>query len=391
MSTSAKQPGILAVAPFSQWRIWLALSRVLIALLCCATSFLAAAHFSSLLTALWVLYFVYAVAAIFNRSLEQLGFPQLGLLVDMVFFILCATMQTDYSVGLTSLFYLYVLLAAALEHTSREVIIVVAISVMFLLLLWPTKNVVLSPTLLLTGAAVIIVSLQKKFLQDRFKAASTQAHMYRGEAEHAREAERQRIAADFHDGPLQSFVAIQMRLEVIRKMLERDPRMATEELKQLQELTKSQSVELRSWVRSMRPVEVDGAGLTPSIKKLVDSFEKESGVSATLVGSYVDGTTEPGIAREILQIVREALHNTQKHSKASRVTVAVDKDNGFLELSIEDDGTGFAFAGTYTLEELELLRLGPVSIRRRVRGLGGEMLLDSQPGRGSSVRIRIPV
>lgn len=386
-----KQPGLLATAPFSQWRLWLALSRALIALLCGVTSFLATQHFSSLLTALWVLYVVYAVAAIFNKSLEQLGFPQLGLLVDMVFFILCATMQTDYSVGLTSLFYLYVLLAAALEHTSREVIIVVAISVMFLLLLWPAKNVVLSPTLLLTGAAVIIVSLQKKFLQDRFKAASTQAHMYRSEAEHAREAERQRIAADFHDGPLQSFVAIQMRLEVIRKMLERDPRMATEELKQLQELTKSQSVELRSWLRSMRPVEVDGAGLTPSIKKLVDSFEKESGVSATLVGSYVDGTTEPSIAREILQIVREGLHNAQKHSKASRVTVAVDKDNGFLELSIEDDGTGFAFAGTYTLEELELLRLGPVSIRRRVRGLGGEMLLDSQPGRGASVRIRIPV
>ena len=389
MPNSAKQP-MLTAAPYKQWRFWLALSRSFIALLCLTTSLLLPQS-SFAISALWAIYFVYASAAIFYRSLEQLGFPQLGLLVDMVFFILCASIPNEYSLGLTSVFYLYVLLAAALEHTSREVIIVVAISVMFLILVKPTQSVTLSPAVLLTGAAVIIVSLQKKLLQDRVKAAAMQTQMYRSEAEHAREAERQRIAADFHDGPLQSFVAIQMRLEVMRKMLERDPRMAAEELKQLQELTKTQAMELRSFIRGMRPVEIDGAGLTPSIKKLVDSFEKESGISSTLVGSQIDSTPEPDTAREILQIVREALHNVQKHSKASRVTVAVDKENGFFELSVEDDGTGFAFAGIYTLEELELLRLGPVSIRRRVRGLNGEMLLDSQPGRGSSVRIRIPV
>ncbi len=392
MTTLSKLPASPMGVKLRQWRFWLAIWRILLAALCLLASLSADPNqISKIAPWLWGLYLIYAVGSIFFKTLEQIGFRQLGLLVDVVFLILCFNMQTEHSVGLTSLFYLYVLMAAALEHTSREVVVVVAIACGFLLLLKPANNVVLSPAILLSGTAVIIVSMQKKLLQDRFKAATLQAQMSRGEAVHAREAERQRIAADFHDGPLQSFVGIQMRLEVVRKMLERDPRMATEELKQLQELTKSQSAELRSWVRSMRPVEIDGAGLAPSIRKLVESFEKESGISATMLGVTADAAPDPQTAREILQIVREALHNVQKHSKASRVTVAIGKQDGFFELSVADDGTGFPFAGTYSLEELELLRLGPVSIRRRVRGLNGEMLLESQPGKGSGVRVRVPL
>ena len=388
----SKQPAQIAGANINQWRIWLAVSRAILAGLCLLASLGAApGSVAAIAPLLWGVYFAYAAGSIFLKSLEKAGFRQLGLLVDMIFFLLCCNMQTPYNVGLTSLFYLYILMSAALEHTAREVMVVVMIACGFLFVFRPADTVVLSPALLVSGTAVIIVSLQQKYLEDRLKAASLQAQMSRGEAVHAREAERQRIAADFHDGPLQSFVGIQMRLEVVRKILERDPRMAAEELKQVQELTKSQSTELRAWVRSMRPMEIDGAGLAPSIRKLVESFEKESGISATMLGVTSDSTPDPQTARKILQIVRESLHNVQKHSKASRVTVAIGKQDGYFEVSVADDGTGFPFAGTYSLEELELLRLGPESIRRRVRGLSGEMLLESQPGKGSGVRVRIPL
>ncbi len=392
MINLSKQPAQTAGVNINQWRVWLAASRAILAGLCLLASLGAApGKVAAIAPLLWGVYFAYAVGSIFLKSLDKAGFRQLGLLVDMIFFLLCCNLQTPYNIGLTSLFYLYVLLSAALEHTAREVIVVVMIACGFLFVFRPVETVVLSPALLVSGMAVIIVSLQQKNLEDRLKAASLQAQMSRGEAVHAREAERQRIAADFHDGPLQSFVGIQMRLEVVRKILERDPRLAAEELKQVQELTKSQSTELRAWVRSMRPVEIDGAGLAPSIRKLVEGFEKESGISATMLGVTSDSTPDPQTAREILQIVRESLHNVQKHSKASRVTVAIGKQDGFFELSVADDGTGFPFAGTYSLEELELLRLGPESIRRRVRGLNGEMLLESQPGKGSGVRVRIPI
>jgi len=92
-----------------------------------------------------------------------------------------------------------------------------------------------------------------------------------------------------------------------------------------------------------------------------------------------------------VQIVREALNNIRKHSSASRAAVTLDRQDGQIVLRIDDDGTGFPFAGRFTLEELELLRLGPQSILRRVRALEGSLTVNSHPARGSEIEIRIPV
>jgi signal transduction histidine kinase len=89
--------------------------------------------------------------------------------------------------------------------------------------------------------------------------------------------------------------------------------------------------------------------------------------------------------------VRETLNNIQKHSGASRLAISIGKREQRLEISAEDNGGGFPFSGSFNLDELELLRLGPVSIKRRVRMLGGEMQLESKPGQGASLQIRIPV
>jgi signal transduction histidine kinase len=62
-----------------------------------------------------------------------------------------------------------------------------------------------------------------------------------------------------------------------------------------------------------------------------------------------------------------------------------------VEVSVDDDGAGFAFSGSFSLDELDLLRLGPQSIRRRVRALSGELLVESRPGHGAGLKIRIPV
>jgi signal transduction histidine kinase len=215
--------------------------------------------------------------------------------------------------------------------------------------------------------------------------------MYRSEAEHAREAERQRIAHDFHDGPLQCFVGFQMRLQVVRKIMDRDPVKAVAELEELQQLARDQGEEIRQFVRSMRPPEIDGAGLVPSIKKLVESFERDTGVVSTFVGSTTRVPPETQAATEVLQIVREALHNVQKHAQAKHLTVGVGRDGEIFELSIEDDGNGFPFAGAYSLDELDLLKRGPVTIRSRVKNLNGELLLDSDPGKRTALKIRIPL
>jgi signal transduction histidine kinase len=93
----------------------------------------------------------------------------------------------------------------------------------------------------------------------------------------------------------------------------------------------------------------------------------------------------------VLQIIREALHNAQKHSKATKVCLSAEKHEHSLQISVDDDGSGFPFGGAYSLEELELMRIGPESIKRRVRTLNGELTLESNPGRGAKIKIRIPL
>ncbi|MFO0365247.1 MAG: sensor histidine kinase [Acidobacteriota bacterium] len=383
----SEKPAVADSAPLAfSWTRSFALLRLILALLCLVLALPGPGRWIGL----WAAFAGYAALLLLWRRMDG-RMPGFRLLVDTTFLLLCAALPLPYASAATALFYLFVLLAAALLHPLRDVVTVAALTIGFFQLVRPAEMVAFPPVLLLAGIAVAVMALQKKALQERLAATARQAVLSRSEVEHAREDERQRMAADFHDGPLQSFVGLQMRLEVVRKLLERDPNLAREEIIQLQELLKTQAAELRTFVRSMRPVEVDGAGLVPSLRKLVEGFSKESGILASFVGGNTRVSPDSQTSLEILQVVREALHNVQKHSKASRVTVGVGREGQALELSIEDDGTGFPFSGAYTLEELELLRLGPVSIRRRLRNLGGEMLLDSQPGKGASLKIRVPL
>jgi signal transduction histidine kinase len=90
-------------------------------------------------------------------------------------------------------------------------------------------------------------------------------------------------------------------------------------------------------------------------------------------------------------MLREALHNVQKHAGATRVAVSLEKYDKGIEISVDDNGHGFPFAGSYTLEELELLRQGPASLKRRARSLNAELSIESRPGRGAGLKVRIPL
>jgi two-component system sensor histidine kinase DegS len=203
--------------------------------------------------------------------------------------------------------------------------------------------------------------------------------------------ERGRIAGDLHDGPLQSFISFHMRLDILRKILERDKQAGMTELHQLQDLAKNQITELRAFLRHMRPAEPQEDNLISAIRRTVSDFQKDSGISAAFSSGDTQVPATPEVCMDVLQIVRESLHNVRKHANATRVAVTVEKPGKTLEIAINDNGTGFPFSGAYTLDELERLRLGPISIERRVRGLNGDVVLESRPGRGAGLQIRIPV
>lgn len=372
----------------SRWVRLLAAVRLLLAL---AAAVVGAANWPEqrLLTVAAGAFAVYCAAALAGWSLEAMARPMWALTIDTVGFLLVTSVTSSVTPWIGTGFYVYLLLSAAFQLSWREVWLVVVVCMAFYLIVRPPGADRSIPLLSMVGILASALALEKRALLERLQGASAEMAFFQNEAEQAREQERQRIANDFHDGPLQSFISLQMRLEFLRHMLERNPATAKEELVQVQDLLKTQVGELRAWLRGMRPIQMEG-NFSTAVRRLVDEFKKDSGITTSLYCTEMKEAAETESAIEILQVIREALNNVQKHSKASRVEISVEKAAGMLEISVEDDGTGYAFAGTFSGDEMETLRMGPASIRRRVRGLGGQLVIDSKPGRGAAVRVRVP-
>ena len=370
------------------WRRLQRAVRVLLGFSCLAVELAASGWTLTRPAGLFAVYTLYGIVTLTWRNLEESGHQTIGLMIDSVFLFLALAASEAHMDSVGVLFYVYVVGSAIVQHDWWAPVVVAALSIVVLNFAQPASYEMLLPTLTAAGVLGSLVALERQLLKDRLANASRQSVLYRYDAERARESERQRIAADFHDGPLQSFISFQMRLEIIRKLMGRDRDASEQELVQLQELCKSQVQELRSFVRSMRPVDVDGS-LNSSVRRVIEQFQKDSGITATFASTEFVDPTEPEVSLELLQIVREALYNVQKHSGATRVAVGIQKHERALEISVEDNGRGFPFSGRYNLEELELLRLGPGSIKRRVRTLGGELLLESKPGQGAGLTVNL--
>ena len=363
------------------WRRYLSVLRALVGVAC--LWFVAASDRpgAGTLAALLGVLVIYSVVSIFWRlpeRVDRLGI--IGLVLDAATFLLCVTLAGETGFWVAAMAALYLFLSLASLQNWREVLLMTVLALAFVNLTEPPGYERIQPLILVLGMMGCVLSLQKTSLLERLSNSSRQSVLYRSEAQRAREAERERIAADFHDGPLQSFISFQMRLDVVRKMLKRDPDLGVEELEQLRSTCAKQVTEMRTFIRGMRPVEVDGLGLAAALRQVAASFQSDSRIPtsfhADLDASHDD--LEPSV--ELLQVLREALHNVQKHSGASRVSVHLRREGNQVLLDVEDDGCGFPFSGAFSLEELELLRKGPDSIKRRVRSLSGDLTLDSRPG-----------
>lgn len=336
-------------------------------------------------------FLAYSVALAIRSRWQSGAFGLLVLFSDTIFFLIVAGFGTGHLLWLASLFYLYLLAEALVFYTQVEVLVVVAVSALFCAVLPAAEIRFLELTVVVAGAVAVAFAINKQRQQAKVEELERQLREAQTTAQKACEQERVRIASDFHDGPLQSFISLQMRLEILRKLMERDLTAGMQDLKQLHTLAQSQVRDLRAFLHSMRPVDVEGGNLVSSARRTAELFQKESGLPVTFLGTNAPVGLPQEMSAEVLQMLREALHNVQKHAAATRVAVSMEKTERGLEISVDDNGHGFNFAGTYTLEELELLRLGPASLKRRARSLNADLLLESRPGRGTGLKFRIPL
>jgi signal transduction histidine kinase len=205
------------------------------------------------------------------------------------------------------------------------------------------------------------------------------------------EAERSRISRDLHDGILQTLLSLKIQLDVLRKRVPQTPEQASAELAGLQKTVQQESEELRRMVTDLRPLRVESADMRELMMGFAERFRTEHGLAVDLFIKDRDLRIPDRICRELFQIYRESLHNIKKHADASHVVVKLEQDETKVSLVVDDNGRGFSFSGRYTSEELDRLRLGPISIKERTRGVGGTLTVESNPGHGARLTVEIPL
>jgi signal transduction histidine kinase len=205
------------------------------------------------------------------------------------------------------------------------------------------------------------------------------------------EAERSRISRDLHDGILQTLLSIEIQLDVLRRRVPTSPDQAASGLSNLQQTVRNEGADLRAFVTDLRPVRVQSADLVDLMRGFAERYRNESPLALDLLIDSADLRAPDRVCRELFQIYREALNNIKKHAKATHVVVKLSQDDSRLLLVIDDNGEGFSFAGKFTGDELDRLRLGPISIKERTRTVGGVLTVESNPGHGARLTIEIPL
>jgi signal transduction histidine kinase len=208
---------------------------------------------------------------------------------------------------------------------------------------------------------------------------------------HAIEGERSRISREIHDGILQTLLSVDIQLDVLRRKVPVDPEQSVAGLTSLQHTVRSETDELRRMVTDMRPLRVQNADLVDLMRGFAERFRNESNLALDLLIDAAELQLPDRICRDVFQIYRESLHNVKKHAHASHVVVKLWQNESQVVLVVDDNGDGFSFAGCFTGDELDRLRLGPISIKERTRSLGGVLTVESTPGHGARLTVEVPL
>jgi signal transduction histidine kinase len=203
------------------------------------------------------------------------------------------------------------------------------------------------------------------------------------------ESERNRIARDLHDGPVQGVSAASLSLEAVLLMLKAgEMQEGIEILSKVREELSEEADNLRRLMSGLRPPLLEERGLVPALRETLAKFGRENDLETEFVGN-ANVEIPQDLETLAYRIVQEALTNAGKHSKATRVSLAVEAIGGQLRLEIGDDGVGFDSA--QAREYLRMGRVGLASMKERVELANGTFMVHSTPNRGTTVLATLPL
>lgn len=201
------------------------------------------------------------------------------------------------------------------------------------------------------------------------------------------ENERARIAADMHDGVVQSMVGSLYEIQAVMAQNTNISDGVQKKLEGVRGLIQETIAELRRVIFNLRPLTLDLAGLAPAVEQLAEECARVASYrpNVLIIGNPVRFSEQAETAA--YRIIQESLNNVFKHANASKVDVSIIFSDDFVEVSVVDDGKGFVIRNESTLE---VRQAGLIGMRERARSVGGHLKIDSSQGQGTSIVAHIP-
>ncbi len=218
---------------------------------------------------------------------------------------------------------------------------------------------------------------EEKKIQDNLR-------FYAQQVSQAQEAERKRIARELHDETAQALVAVLRNLEDLAS----DHPQFT--IKDMREQVRSILKGVRQFSQQLRPSILDDLGLLPAVRWLASELTKNYGIATDVkvVGEPHQISSDAELM--LFRIIQEALNNVQKHSKANRACVTLEFIDHVTKATVSDDGKGFETPGRVG-DLARSGKLGLTGMQERAQLLGGNLIIDSKPGKGTILTVELPL
>jgi len=204
----------------------------------------------------------------------------------------------------------------------------------------------------------------------------------------AQEEERKRIARELHDETLQNLIVISRKLEKITSS-EALWEESLEVVRGLKKQIEFAVQEMRRFSHNLRPSVLDDLGLLPALELLADDMEKQ-GIATDFRVIGEARRLPPEVEVMLFRIAQEAVRNIWRHAQASAAQLDIEFSDSLLRVSIKDDGSGFQLPQSLG-DQASLGKLGLVGMQERARLLGGTLMLDSKPGKGTTIVVEVRV
>jgi PAS domain S-box-containing protein len=216
-------------------------------------------------------------------------------------------------------------------------------------------------------------------------SAQQELSQFAAEAHAIREGEKSRIARELHDELAQSLTALKMDTIWLRDRAADERQQPVQKLNEMVAMLDTAVAATRRIAADLRPLLLDDLGLEPAIEWLANNFTQRTGIPCEVKVDEALELHEPH-ATAVFRIVQESLQNVAKHAAATEVSVLVARTPRAVILEVADNGRGFA-----TDAPRKPLSLGLMGLRERAHLLKGTVTIESEPGRGTRVQVRIPM